>query len=107
MTAYAEQPQEMKTLSVLVALAFVATGIDVAAGIWFWIADPAEGTTLYDTLGPAAAFSGLAAGALFAGAAIWAQIKDLWQYIPWWVRVTVMTLVVIGLVRTIVSWVQA
>ncbi|MDJ0923338.1 MAG: hypothetical protein QNJ77_02150 [Acidimicrobiia bacterium] len=107
MTTYAERPKEMKTLKTLVALAVAATAIATVAGIWFWIADPAVGTTLYDTLGPVAAFSGIAAGVLFAGAAIWAQIKDLWQYIPSWVRVTVMTLVAIGLIRAIVSWAQA
>ena len=67
----------MRTLRVLVALGVTATAIAVGVGIWFWIADPAEGTTLYDTLGPVAAFSGIAAGVFFAGAAIWAQIKNL------------------------------
>ena len=107
MTTYAQQPRAMKTLRILVSLGVVATAVAVLAGIWFWIADPSEGTTLYTTLGPVAAFSGITAGVLFAGAAIWAQVKDLWQYIPGWVRVTVMALVVIGLIRTLVSWVRA
>ena len=107
MSTYTDRPPAMKTLRLLVVLAVVATGVAAAAGIWFWIADPAEGSTLYDSLGPTAAFGGLAAGALFAAAAIYAQVKSLWTYLPTWIRITVMGLVLIGVVVSIVSWVQA
>ena len=96
----------MRTLQVLVLLGLTATAVAAASGLWFWIADPAAGTTLYDTLGPTAALSGLAAGVLFATSAIYAQIKGLWQYIPSWIRVAVMTLVVVGAIVSIVNWIS-
>ncbi len=107
MTTYATPPAAMGTLRRLVSLGVLATAVAAIAGIWFWVADPAEGTGLYDTLGPVAAFSGLAAGGLFIAAAVWAQAKDLWRYLPSWIRLAVMALVVIGAISSIVSWVQS
>ena len=107
MDSAATPPAAMGTLRILVSLALLATAVATVAGIWFWAADPAEGTGLYNTLGPVAAFSGLAAGALFIAAAIWAQAKDLWTYLPSWVRVGVMAMVLAGIVASVVSWSQA
>lgn len=103
MTTTAAPPTAMKALKTLVALAFLATAVAALALLWFLVADPAEGTTLYDALGILAAASGLAAGALFIGAAVWAQIAGLWSYAPTWIRVVAATLVIAAAVYGIVK----
>ena len=94
MTATQAPPVEMRTLRMLVGLGFVAALVAVGALIWFELADPAEGTALYDTLGPIAAFSGIASGMLFAASAIWAAVKGLWEHVPNWIRYTATALIV-------------
>lgn len=89
MTINQASNDEFRVFKLLLILATAATAVAVIALVWFNLADPAEGTTLYDTLGPLAAFSGIAAGLLFAAAAIWAAVKGLWGDVPTWVRVGV------------------
>ena len=91
-------PLAMKTLERLFALGIGATLIAAVAGVWLWLAEPADGTTLNDGLGLIVATSGLAAGLFFAGAAIWAQFRNLWEYVPMWLRVAVILILVAGAV---------
>ncbi len=51
-----------------------------------------------------AAISGLATGALASAAAIYAQVKNLWRFVPTWGRV-VAWIVIIGFL--IYGWLQA
>lgn len=88
-------PPAMRTLRAIVITGFAMTAIAIGAWIWFEIADPAEGSTLYDTLGPIAAFSGIAAGVSFAAAAIYASVRSLWAHVPKWVRYGVLTYIVV------------
>ena len=96
MNTVAAPPSAMKTLRTLAALALVATTVALVSGLWLWLADPVDGSTLSDRLGGTAAFSGIAAGLLFGAAAIWAQVKNLWEFVPRWIRVAVLGFVVVA-----------
>lgn len=101
MTTIGVPPAAMKTFRLLIYAALVATAVAVIALVWLTLVDPAEGTMLYDTLGPVAAFSGISAGVLFGAAAVWAQIKGLWEYAPRRVRIgataAIVVVVAVGL----------
>jgi len=38
-------------------------------------------------------------------AAIYVQINDLWRFFPSWIRTAVMTMVVVGVIVSIASWI--
>ena len=83
-----------RTVRILLVVGAIATTVALVALVWFNLADPAEGTTLYEVLGPVAAFSGITAGLSFAAAAIWASVRGLWSDMPTWVRVGVWVIIV-------------
>lgn len=90
-----QAPPAMRVLRAIVIAGFVMTTIALGAWIWYELADPVQGTTLSDTLGSVAAFSGIAAGISFAGAAIYASIRGLWSHVPPWVRYGVLGYLVV------------
>jgi hypothetical protein len=71
---------------VLVALASAATIVAALAGLVLGLANPDDGSTGDGLFRTVAAAGGLAAGALFGAAAIWAQVKNLWRFAPQWFR---------------------
>ena len=64
------------------------------------IVEPESGSTTEGVLGVTAAIAGLAAGVPAIAAAIYAQAKNLWNYVPSWVRGLVWTFVVLGIITT-------
>jgi hypothetical protein len=70
----------------LVAFGAAATFVAAMAGLVLGVADPDDGSTGHDLFRTHAAVGGLAAGALFGAAAIWAQVKNLWRFAPQWFR---------------------
>ena len=77
------------------------------AGVLLWILDPADGSTTEAALGLTAAISGLATGAIFGAAAIYAQVKNLWRFAPVWFRylswAVLLTMVLAGLVVSLAN----
>jgi hypothetical protein len=89
MSETARTPADERDLGrfwILVAFACAATLVAAMAGMGLGIADPDDGSTWDGVLGVTAAIAGLSAGALFGGAAIWAQVKNLWRFAPQWFR---------------------
>lgn len=99
----ANDEPELRLFWTMVALASVAAGVSVVAGVALWIADPAEGTTPEGVLGLTAAASGLLTGALFGAVAIYAQIKNLWRFAPRWFRYTAWAVLIVIAVVAIAS----
>jgi hypothetical protein len=95
--------RELRLFRTLVAVASVAAGVSVVAGVALWIADPAEGTTPEGVLGLTAAVGGLLTGVLFGAAAIYAQIKNLWRFAPRWFRYTAWAVLIVIAVVAIAS----
>lgn len=99
----ANDERELRFFWAIVALAAVAAGVSVVAGVALWIASPAEGTAPEGVLGSTAAISGLLTGALFGAAAIYAQIKNLWRFAPRWFRYTAWAVLIVIVVVAIAS----
>jgi len=84
--SYATDQRPMKVAKTLAGLAVLAAIIAAAAGVVLLIADPAGGSTLESTLGFTAAVAGLSTAAFVVAALIYAQVKNLWQHVPTWIR---------------------
>ncbi len=77
-----------KIAKTLVVLAIVAALTAAAAGVVLLIADPSDGSTLESTLGVTAAVAGLSTAVFVISALIYAQVKNLWENVPTWIRTT-------------------
>ena len=86
--SYVTDQRPIKVAKTLVALAIVTALTAAVAGVVLLIADPASGSTLESTLGITAAIAGLSTAALAVAVLVYAQVKDLWQGIPSWIRTT-------------------
>jgi hypothetical protein len=99
----ANDEQQLRRFSAIVAVAATAAGISALAGVSLWIADPAEGTSPDAVLGFVAAVGGLLSGALFGAAAIYAQVKNLWRFAPRWFRYTSWAILIVVAIVALVS----
>lgn len=83
------QPQrrDLMVVWVLIGLAIAAALVAAVAGLTLVIAAPESGSSTEATLGFTAAACGLSTAVFAAAAAIYAQVRNLWQYAPTWVRV--------------------
>ena len=68
------------------------------------VVEPADGSTLEGVFGITAAAAGLSVGLFAVIATIYASVKDLWRFAPNWIRVLFWAVIVIGLIRTVLSW---
>ena len=87
----------------LVWLAIATTLAATAAGVLLLIWDPGQGSTGESVLSVTAAIAGLLTALLAGAAAIYAQVKNLWRFVPTWGRVAAW--VVIG-AAVIYGWIQ-
>ena len=84
--SYATDERPMKVAKTLVVLAIATALIAAAAGVVLLIANPDSGSTLESTLGVTAAVAGLSTAVLAVAVLIYAQVKNLWQNVPTWIR---------------------
>lgn len=105
MTETHAKQRELRNVKTLVALAVGSALIAALAGLVLLIVAPEEGSSTEGVLGVAAAVGGLATAGFAIAAAIYAQIKDLWQYAPVWVRVLAWALIAFAVITTIWSWI--
>lgn len=106
MTAIVHSPSDQRALRNLRRIgiaALVAVAMAAGAGVILLVADPADGSTFEGVLGLTAAISGLSVGALAIAGAIYAQVKNLWRFVPGSIRAVVMTIVVIGVLLTVLN----
>ena len=82
----AADERDLRRFWVVIALAATATLVAALAGLVLGIADPDDGSSSDELFRGIATVAGLAAGALFGAAAIWAQVKNLWRFAPQWFR---------------------
>ena len=84
------------------------TGVLVAIAAWvvLLLAVPEAGSTLETMLGRSAAIGGLSAAVFSIATVIYVQGKKLWRFVPNWLRIAVMALVIVGLLITAVSGIQ-
>jgi len=92
-----------QTLVRIAGAAIVTLSVALLAGLVLLIVEPESGSTTEGVLGVTAAIAGLATGAFAITAAIYAQVKNLWKYVPSWVRGLVWTFVVLGIITTVVN----
>lgn len=81
------RPRELAVVKLLAGLAILGALAAALAGATLILTSPESGSTAEGALGFTAAGGGLAAAAFAGAAAIYAQIRNLWQYAPRWLRV--------------------
>lgn len=91
------------TLMRIAGAAIATLTIALLAGLVLLIVEPTSGSTTEGVLGITAAIAGLATGVLAIVAAIYAQAKNLWKYMPKWIRGLIWTFVVLGIITTVVN----
>jgi len=91
----------MRRLKVLIWLAVASVAVAVAAGVLLLVAEPDSGSDLEAALGVTAAISGLTTGILVIAALIYAQVKNLWRYVPMAIRVVLWVLIAAGIAVTL------
>jgi len=97
--------REMRNLRILIGLAVASTLVAVLAGVVLLVASPDPGSTMEATLGITAAASGLATAGIVIGAFIYAQVKNLWQYAPTWIRIAAWVVAAYAIATTLWNWI--
>ena len=105
MTATHAKQRELRNVKTLVGLAIGSMFIAALAGLALLIVAPEEGSATEGALGVAAAVGGLATAGFAIAAAIYAQVKNLWQLAPAWVRVLAWALIAFAVATTVWSWI--
>ena len=105
MTAAHPDQRELRNVKTLLSLAIVSTLVAVVAGLVVLIVSPEKGSAAEGALGITAAIGGLATAGFAVAAAIYAQIKNLWQYAPIWVRVLAWALIAFAVITTVWNWI--
>lgn len=100
--SYATDQRAMKITKSLAGLAILAALAAAVAGVVLLIADPESGTTLESALGVTAAVAGLSTAVFAIAALIYAQVKNLWQYAPKWIRIAAWALLAVAAVVSII-----
>ncbi len=104
---YTADERAMKVAKTLGGLAIVTALTAAVAGIVLLIANPDSGSTLESTLGATAAVAGLTTAVLAVAVLIYAQIKDLWQNVPSWIRtaawIVLAAVAVVNIIRSITN----
>ena len=95
--------RDLRLFWILVALAATGTFVAAVAGLVLGIADPDDGSTGDGLFRGIAAVGGLAAGALFGAAAVWAQVKNLWRFAPKWFRYLAWGVLAVVAIAAIIS----
>lgn len=93
--------RELTTIKVLLGFAILAALVALAAGLVMIIAEPESGSTTEAAIGLTAAAAGILTGVLAVVAAIYAQVKNLWQYAPMWVRVVAWAAIAFAVVSSL------
>ena len=84
--SYANDQRPLKVAKTLVGLAIAAALTAAFAGLVLLIANPDSGSTLESTLGVTAAIAGVSTAVLAVAVLVYAQVKNLWQDVPNWIR---------------------
>jgi predicted metal-binding membrane protein len=103
-TAAHPKQRELRNVKTLLSLAIVSALIAAVAGLVFLIVSPEKDSVAEGALGITAASGGFATAG-FAVAAIYAQIKNLWQYAPMWVRVFAWAVIAFAVITTVWNWI--
>ena len=95
--------RDLRWFWILVGLASAATLVAALGGMVLGLADPEQGSTARSFYRGVAAGGGLAAGALFGLAAIWAQVRNLWRFAPMWFRYLAWGVLIVVAVVALIS----
>ena len=105
MTATHPEQRELRNVRTLLSLAIVSALIAAVAGLVLLITSPESGSTIEAALGVTAAIGGLATAGFAVTAAVYAQVKNLWQYAPTWLRILAWALIAFAVITTVWSWI--
>ena len=104
-TAAHPKQRELRNVKILLVLAILSALVAAVAGLVFLIVSPEEDSATAGALGITAALGGLATASFAIAATIYAQIKNLWQYAPMWVRVFAWAVIAFAVITTVWNWI--
>lgn len=90
----------------LIVAAFVAAMTSALAGIALIVGDPEAGSTTEAVLGIGAAIAGLSTAVFVIAGLIYIQIKNLWRFVPTWLRIAAWLVIGIGIAITLWNLIQ-
>ena len=96
----------MRVAASLFGAAAVAVGIALLAGLVLLVAEPEAGSTGGSALGIIAAVAGLATAVLVIAGLIYTQVKNLWRFMPAWLRMAAWAVIAVGVALTLRNWVS-
>lgn len=105
-TSTVPDQSELRNVKMLTALALIAALVAALAGIVLLTTSPESGSTAEGALGLTAAIAGLSTAGFAIAAAVYAQVKNLWQYAPAWVRVAAWVLIGFAVATAIWGWIN-
>ena len=97
-----QEQSAIRTLKGLLIAAVLTTAGAALAGVGLLVIDPESGSAIEAALGFTAAVSGLLTALLAVAIVIYAQVRNLWQFVPFWIRAVVFGVVVVAVVRSLI-----
>ena len=96
----------MRVAVTLFGAALGAVVIAALAGLAMLVAEPEAGSTTEAALGITAAIAGLSTAVFVIAGLIYTQVKNLWRFMPTWLRVAAWIVIGIGVAITLMNWLQ-
>ncbi len=93
--------RQLRVVRILVGAALAGVLVAATAGLVLLATEPTSGSSTAAALGIIAATAGIATAVCAVGVAIYAQVRNLWQYFPTWVRVAAWALIALSVIT---SW---
>ncbi len=97
----ATDERAMRVAVTLFAGALVAVLVAAIAGITLMITEPEAGSTAEAALGITAAVAGLSTAAFVVAGLVYTQVKNLWRFMPTWLRMAFWVIIAIGVAITV------
>lgn len=93
----------MRVAVTLISASVVAVAIAAVCGILLLVVEPESGSTQEAVLGITAAVAGLSTAGFVIAALIYTQAKNLWRFMPAWLRVAFWIVIGVGVAITLVN----
>lgn len=98
------QPADRRAIRLAVTLfglAIASVAVATIAGVLLLLLEPDSGSTAEATLGITAAIAGLATAGFTIAALIYTQAKNLWRFMPRWLRIAFWIVIGVGVAITV------
>ena len=106
MTQTQSDERAMRNAAMLFGIAGLAVAISLLAGLILVLAEPDAGSNAEAVLGITAAVAGLSTAFFVIAGLIYMQVKNLWRFMPTWLRIAAWVVIALGVALTLWGWVS-